>query len=413
VSKITWGDGSATPLPDTRDVHLTRASEITPRPVRWAWADRLATGTLALIGGREGIGKSIVAYTLAALITRGRLPGVYVGTPRAVIVAASEDSWAHTIIPRLMAAGADLTFVYRVDVVTSAGADGSLSLPRDLEALERTISEVRAAAILLDPLLSRLDAALDSHKDAEVRLALEPLTAVAERRDCLVIGLIHVNKSTSSDPLTQLMASRAFAAVARAVLFVMTDPENEKIRLLGQAKNNLGRMDLPTLSFQIEGVKVADTTEGEVWTGKLNWIGEDQRSIREAAQAAAEIGGVNRTALGEATAWLEDYLTSNGGSADSADIKREGAKAGHGKDALQRARVKLKIAAISVGFPRRTHWALQSSQLAGETTTTTTTATTDANQPIQSSQSLLSSQLTDTPRVSATTVATEVPNGRF
>ena len=60
---------------DERRIQLTRASSIQVRAVRWLWADRLALGTLALLGGREGIGKSIVAYTLAALLTRGRLEG--------------------------------------------------------------------------------------------------------------------------------------------------------------------------------------------------------------------------------------------------------------------------------------------------------------------------------------------------
>ena len=52
--------------------------------MRWLWAERLALETLALLGGREGIGKSIVSYTLAAALTRRR-PGIYAGTPRAVI----------------------------------------------------------------------------------------------------------------------------------------------------------------------------------------------------------------------------------------------------------------------------------------------------------------------------------------
>ena len=41
-------------------------------------------------------------------MTRGTLQGACQGNPRAVIVAATEDSWEHTIVPRLMAAGADL-----------------------------------------------------------------------------------------------------------------------------------------------------------------------------------------------------------------------------------------------------------------------------------------------------------------
>ncbi len=291
-----------------RRVSLTAAGAIKPRPVRWLWEQRLALGMFGLLGGREGIGKSILAYTLAADITRGRLDGAYLGSPRAVIVAATEDSWEHTIVPRLMAAGADLDRVFRVDVTTPEGVDTSISLPSDLADVERVTSEAGAALLILDPLLSRLDPALDTHKDAEVRRALEPLVALATRTTCSVLGLIHVNKSTSSDPLTTLMASRAFAAVARAVLFVMTDPDDESVRLLGQAKNNLGRMDLPTLTFTIEGACVAETAEGPVWTGKLHWLGETTRSIREAMEAATASTG-DRTATAEAADWLHDYST--------------------------------------------------------------------------------------------------------
>jgi hypothetical protein len=63
--------------PGHRLVKLTKASSITVRPVKWLWDKRVALGTLALLAGREGIGKSTLAYTLAAQITRGELPGSY------------------------------------------------------------------------------------------------------------------------------------------------------------------------------------------------------------------------------------------------------------------------------------------------------------------------------------------------
>src|SRR5688500_4380374 len=85
--------------PASRKVTLTAASTIKVRPVRWLWEGRLPLGGLSLLGGREGIGKSICAYTLAAEITKGRLTGAYWGKPRSVIVAATEDSWEHTINP--------------------------------------------------------------------------------------------------------------------------------------------------------------------------------------------------------------------------------------------------------------------------------------------------------------------------
>jgi hypothetical protein len=177
-----------------------------------------------------------------------------------------------------------------------------------------------------DPIISRLDAGLDSHKDGEVRQALEPLVAMLGRTGCSGLGLIHVNKSASADPLTTLMASRAFAAVARAVLFVMTDPDDETARLLGQPKNNLGRSDLPTLAFKIEGHKVAETDDGPVWTGRLVWMGETDRSIRDALEQSVGARGEDRTAASEAADWLTDYLTEKGGSADYAEIKRDAAQ---------------------------------------------------------------------------------------
>lgn len=346
--------------PPARRIQLTRASSIQPRKVRWLWKDRRPLGALGLTAGREGLGKSILEYTLLAMITRGTLPGAFFGTPRSGIVAATEDAWDYTIVPRLMAAGADLDLVYRVEVITSDLGEAELSLPKDLAGLEHAALDVRAATILLDPLMSRLDASLDTHKDGEVRRALEPLVTLADRTEASVNGLIHVNKGGSSDPLTSIMGSRAFTAVARSVLYVMSDPDDETTRLVGTAKNNLGRTDLPTLAFQIIEARAAETAEGDILTGKLQWTGESDKTIRDAMQAAAETSAVNKTVVGEAADWLSDYLSLKDGTADSADIKRDGAKAGHSVDALKRARLKLNIVAVSVGFPRRTHWMLQS-----------------------------------------------------
>jgi hypothetical protein len=196
----------------------------------------------------------------------------------------------------------------------------------------------------------------------------------------MLVGLIHVNKSTSNDPLTTLMASRAFAAVARAVLFVMQDPDDDTIRLLGQPENNLGTMDLPTLTFRIGGVKVADTDEGEVWTGKLEWLGEGTRTIKDALAAASESAG-DKSATSEASDWLQDFLTSEGGTADSAVINREGLKAGHSRETLRRARQRLGVLSANSGVPRRALWSLpgQSTQPLGETLSTVSTVSTAAN----------------------------------
>lgn len=338
-----------------RRVSFTRASDIKPKPVHWLWEDRVALGTLALLAGREGIGKSTIAYDLAARITRGELPGVFKGEPRSVAVVATEDSWGHTIVPRLMGADADLERVLRVDVSTSEGVDGSLSLPQDIRALEELLGLENVALVLLDPLMSRLGD-LDTHKDSEVRQALEPLVALANRSGCAMLGLIHLNKSGSTDPLSLIMGSRAFAAVARAVLFAMNDEEAAK-RYLGQPKNNLGRVDLPSLEYAIQSAHVADTDEGPIFTGKVVWTGEVEQSIRELLVATGEAAEAV-TATAEAGTWLVEYLTSVGGKSASSKIKQEGKAAGHSESALKKARIKKKVGTESSGYPRQTFWFL-------------------------------------------------------
>jgi hypothetical protein len=178
------------------------------------------------------------------------MPGRFEGQPSSVIVAATQDSWEHTIVPRLMAAGADLDRMFRADVKTEVGFDDLLSLPADNFALFDAIIESGAGMVLLDPLISRLDAKLDTHKDAEVSRALEPLVHLATNTDISVLGIIHVNKSATGDALNSIMGSRAFAAVARAVLMAVRNPEDDTC-LFGLAKNNLGSIDVPAMRYQI------------------------------------------------------------------------------------------------------------------------------------------------------------------
>jgi hypothetical protein len=213
--------------------------------------------------------------------------------------------------------------------------------------------------LVLDPLISRLEGKLDTHKSQKVRLALEPLQEMLDRTLTACIGLIHVSKRADTDPLTLFVAARAFAEVARAAVFNMADPDSSDTKVIGQVKNNYGPGDLPAMQYHIDGVTVAETEEGTVSAGKLFWDNLRSESIRELLEAAKETGEV-RTATREAKDWLEDYLHSVGGKASSNDVKQAGKKAGHTESTLKRARRKLRVQVESEGFPRMTYWILPS-----------------------------------------------------
>lgn len=335
-----------------RKLKLTWANTIEQKPVHWMWDGRIALGTLALLAGREGIGKSTLAYTLVGQITRGDLPGAHFGMPRTVIIVATEDDWSFTIVPRLTAAKADLTKVARVEP-TDADEYG-VSLPRDVEELSVIAKEYGTALILLDPLMSRVDAKLDTHKDSEVRQALEPLVKMAGDSGAAVLGLIHVNKGGSTDPLSTLMGSRAFSAVARAVLYVVEDQENREIKVMGQPKNNLGRSDLPDLAYSLHQVTTGMWEDEIITSVALKWEGERSAgTIRTMMNTKAH----NKTKAELAEEWLETLLDANG-KMPSKQIKELAKLEGFSEATLKRVIGDMGVIISKEGFPAQSYWSV-------------------------------------------------------
>lgn len=268
---------------DLQPAHLYRT-----RAVKWLWDTRIPVGTLTLISGREGAGKSIMLAWMAAAITNGNLPGIWAGKPRAVLYAATEDSWEYTISPRMLAAGANLNLVYRVDTVNPDGTHNPVNLPRDLQHLPDAVKQVDAAILMCDPLLSVLDDNVNVFKAQEVRTVLEPLVAVAEQTGIAVVGLAHFNKSRHADSLSMMANSRAFAEVARAAIAIARDDQADDYTVvLSQTKNNLGTLDLPSLLFTIDDVTLQtdelddDGRPIDAHVGRLRWTGEAEVTADE------------------------------------------------------------------------------------------------------------------------------------
>src|SRR3984893_1996037 len=94
-------------------VVLVRTSEIEPERIGWRWRGTIARGRITGLVGYPGLGKSQVAIDVASTISTGRLwpGGATNGTAGDVIILAAEDDAADTIVPRLIAARANLTRV--------------------------------------------------------------------------------------------------------------------------------------------------------------------------------------------------------------------------------------------------------------------------------------------------------------
>jgi AAA domain len=138
------GKKATTDVPEPGDgVFLVRASDVTVEDVEWFDDKLIPLRVVTLVVGLDGVGKSTVLYTKAAKATLGELPGVFYGTPCDVVVASSEDHAGTVIVPRLLAANADLAHVHIVKC-RRYGAEGEIALPDDLPAVADVIEEVGA-----------------------------------------------------------------------------------------------------------------------------------------------------------------------------------------------------------------------------------------------------------------------------
>jgi RecA-family ATPase len=161
----------------------TLLSEVEPEQVEWLWPGRLPLGKLAVLDGDPGLGKSVVTLDVAARLSVGlELPDGQPCEPAGVVLLSAEDGLRDTIRPRLDAAGADSERIFALSTVVEAkGGERMISLTKDLTVIERAIERVEAGLVVVDPLTAFLSEKTDSHKDQDVRRALAPLAALAER----------------------------------------------------------------------------------------------------------------------------------------------------------------------------------------------------------------------------------------
>jgi len=228
------------------EVILINGADITPEPVRWLWPDWLALGKMHILAGAPGQGKTTIALAFAATVTcGGRWPDGTQCEPGNVLVWSGEDDPKDTLLPRLMAAGADRNRVWFVSGTRIGGEAKTFDPARDMPALEAQATDIGGVKLLVvDPVVSAVTG--DSHKNTEVRRSLQPIVDLASRLDAAVLGISHFSKGgQGGDPASRVVGSVAFTAVARVVLVaakVKSEGGDDK-RILARAKSNIGPDD--------------------------------------------------------------------------------------------------------------------------------------------------------------------------
>lgn len=334
-------------------VRLIRGDAVDLEPVRWLWKDTLPAGMLTILGGAPGCGKTTIALSFAATVSRGGLwpDGTRCTEPGDVVIWSGED--AHPVLAaRLKAMGANMQRIHFIDGISNSEGE-AFDPGRDMPLLEATLESLSAPRLLiLDPIVSAV--AGDGHKSNDVRRALQPVVSLGQRQGCAVLGITHFSKGTGGrDPVERVTGSIAFAALARLVLVaakVQADDDGEPRRVLMRAKSNIGPDD-GGFVYSLNRVEVAPEVEGQ----RVAWCEPLQGSAREVL-AEAETEADDGSSASGVDAFLQGLLAD--GPQPAKSIKADADGAGYAWRTVQQSATRLGVERRKEGMKGGWTWAL-------------------------------------------------------
>jgi hypothetical protein len=302
------------PLPTNTDATVTGTdivylADLPPQPVEWIWQHRLAAGTLAMLSGKPGSGKTWVALAIAAALTRGRDP--FTGEnlkPATVLYASAEHPAAQVIQPRFAGLHGDPA---RLVILRRAESASSMSSPESspdsaLRDLETALQKTQAYLVILDPWDGLWEVDLD--RASQTRPPLHRLARLAELHRCCILLIRHLAKPAAGRPVHRGRASMDCSAALRTEFLVGSSPDAPGQTALLHVKSNLGPL-APPLDYRI----------GEA--GNFHWTGLSNLTPEDLLAARPTGAGLPKRKF--AAQWLRDYLQPGSQTQGSIEIAAE------------------------------------------------------------------------------------------
>ena len=314
-------------------LEIIKASEITPKEVRWLWYPYIPFGKVTLLQGDPGDGKSKLMLSLAALLSKGApLPFAdedESGEPMTVIYQTTEDDADDTVVPRFNSAGGDgdrLIFIKEDEKSLTFGDD------RIREAVEK----YNAKLLILDPMSSYIGDTCSMNNANETRAEFNHLIAVAKDTGCAIVIIAHMNKAKDTSPLYRTNGSIDIAGAARSILAVTrtANKQNPAERYLVQVKSNLAPMGSAIL------FEVADKG--------VNFLDELELSAEDAFSASAPRMGRPNAREEAATDFIRFLLAGGRRLASDCEAKLEAA--GFKKSTYKKSKKKAGVRSVKDGF---------------------------------------------------------------
>lgn len=328
----------------TAGAGLLCLANVEPRAVDWLWEPFIPAGMLTMLSGDPGTGKSFIALSIAAELSRGRLQDNRIVEPANTLYLSVENPVAESLRPRFDALGGDPARFFLLQGKSQFDQDGNQHLTAvtlaDLTEIEAAIVKVHARLMVVDPIQSYLGAGVDLHRSNETRPVMDGLAMLAQRHGCAILLLRHLSKQSGGKAIHRGLGSVDLTGAVRSEILAGSLPDDPDARAMVHIKSNVGRTGR-ALGYSIDE------------QGHFEWTGESQ--ITEAQLLAAPAGPDNGK-LAHAREWLSAQLSS--GAQEQEEIQNLAKDEGISKATLRRAKRELCVRSRKDGLSGPWMWCL-------------------------------------------------------
>jgi RecA-family ATPase len=299
--------------------YTTPASNIHTQPIIWLYESYIPIGTVSLLFGEGGEGKSFYALALAAAISNGiAMPGMETPFPSSdVIIQNAENPWPTVLKPRLEMLGADCERIHRIN-------DGGKRLTLTDDRFEAAIVKHNAKLTIIDPIQSHLPASMSMGRAESMRPILTHLESVAERTESAILLIGHVTKGRGKAQHRSLGSIDIINSVPSVMYLGRAEGLERDVRAVAHGKSNFAEL-APTQTFRL------NKKDGFQWLGENEDITPD-----DILNYNAKRGREDKSKLDEAADFLLDLLSDGDIAAVEAIELAE--EMGISKKTLERAR---------------------------------------------------------------------------
>jgi len=237
------------------------AESVQVRAIPWLWHGVMPTHMATAITGDAGQGKSLVVGDMAARESRGTAFPIYdKPSPPSrghVFYITSEGVPEMILVPRLMAAGADLSKITIIEGIHKRKDHFSMfDITRNLPDIERRSKDFPdLKLIIVDPIASFLPERINTNQGNQVRQAMDRVSELAFKLGIAIPTVMHFTKTPGQKAIHRTSGSVQFEASVKmswSVIHREDDPRN--VRLLVPQKSNITG-GYKSLSFSIQPVE--------------------------------------------------------------------------------------------------------------------------------------------------------------